>query len=457
MDTRRKARLLLLLLSVSLPVRQLDAAQPVLPPPKPAADESRFGANIARTMNDLVASTPERKAPVRVLLYGQSIITPSIGDLIKKTYTNADVTVVNRHIGGFQAPRLMKTARHDLYPFYPDLLIFHVYNEGTNHGELEDIIAKTRRLTTAEIMIMTHHISHNDKIHEADSQLIRDLAAKYDCELVDIEPEWKAYLADNQLDRKALLQDIVHPNPAGQKLREALMWRHFRYNAAFANPHAAWIKTLPVQPAATGAIKMSFTGNRVDLVPEPTDKPLGTARILVDGAPPSANTNAYAVTRTSTAPGVWWPAILTVGCQGSPQVEDWTLRFTSISTNPAAKRDAVAFEVTGSQTGPDGSYSGGKTFVSKSGRVVIDPNDLMVQDTQAYTKKPWPLETTITWSVVPLFQDVYAPKRIMDSTRLNATTVVQGIANGPHTLEIIPNGDGAVPIKAIRVYQPPLQ
>lgn len=44
-----------------------------------------------------------------------------------------------------------------------------------------------------------------------------------------------------------------------------------------------------------------------------------------------------------------------------------------------------------------------------------------------------------------------------DPTRLDFITVVQLIENGPHTIEIIPNGDGAVPVKAIRVFQPPLR
>jgi hypothetical protein len=35
--------------------------------------------------------------------------------------------------------------------------------------------------------------------------------------------------------------------------------------------------------------------------------------------------------------------------------------------------------------------------------------------------------------------------------------LAQGLTNGPHTLEIIPNGDGPVPVAAFKVYKPPLQ
>ena len=49
-----------------------------------------------------------------------------------------------------------------------------------------------------------------------------------------------------------------------------------------------------------------------------------------------------------------------------------------------------------------------------------------------------------------MFQDTYSPKQ-------DRPTVVQLIENGPHTLEIIPNGDGVVPVNAIRVFQLAIQ
>ncbi len=35
-------------------------------------------------------------------------------------------------------------------------------------------------------------------------------------------------------------------------------------------------------------------------------------------------------------------------------------------------------------------------------------------------------------------------------------TLVQGLDNGPHTIEIIPKGDDNVPVKALVVHRPPL-
>ena len=426
-----------------------------IPPPKPAADESAFGAKIARTMTDLATSTPEQRRPVRVLFYGQSITAQAwafaISERLKKEYPNADLSIENRAIGGFGAERLIKTAESDLYPFYPDLVIFHVYGGGD--GELEAIIANIRKLTTAEIVLTTHHIDAGNAggqaANDKTSQLIRDLAVKYDCELVEVREEWRQYLAENQLQPQDLLRDGVHLNDKGCQLMDALVWRHLRYNKNFPNPHADEIKTIPVQAAADGSFKEAFTGNRVDLVPVATDKPHGTARVLVDGQPPSANPKAYAPTRASLArPGneVWWPGVYKVRFQNPPLLENWVLKFTEVSDD--AKQ--FKYEVTGSKTGPDGSGTSEAMFISNSGRVVIDPKDFGIEFARTITKKPCPPGFEIKWSVEPMFQDTYRPKRV------RPTMVVQLIENGPHTLEIIPNEDGVSPVKAIRVFQPAL-
>jgi hypothetical protein len=34
--------------------------------------------------------------------------------------------------------------------------------------------------------------------------------------------------------------------------------------------------------------------------------------------------------------------------------------------------------------------------------------------------------------------------------------LAQGLSNAQHTVTLVPNGDGALPVKAFRVYRPPL-
>lgn len=424
-----------------------------IPPVLPAPDESHFGEKISRTMTDLATSTPEDRKKVRVLFYGQSITaqawSQAIGRRLKKEYPNADLTIENRAIGGFMAERLVKTAEQDLYPYYPDLVIFHVY--GGLKGELETIISNIRRRTTAEIVLATHHVSHpgNESAqveHEQTSQLIRDLAAKYDCELVEVREEWKKYLADNHLQVPDLLQDTVHLNPKGCALMEALIWRHLRYSPAFSNPHADWIKTVPVT-VVDGKIKIDFTGNRIDALGDRVASSTATASVLIDGRAPSQNPLTLTCTRPSKAYEVWWPALYTMGHKTPLQVESWTLKLSDFGENGAQFK----YTLTGSKTGPDGFGDSTHAFISNSGRVVIEPSDFGIQSAWSYSKKPCPEGFEIRWSVISQAADIYIPNE------KGFVTLAQGIENGLHTLEIIPNDNKPVAIRALKIYTPPLK
>src|SRR5208283_3669340 len=101
------------------------------PAPAPLKDDAELGANIQRTMTLLATSTPEHRNKVRIVFYGQSITeqdwSKRVADDLRQRFPNADLDIQNRAIGGFAAQILIRPAEHDLYPFYPDLLIFHVY------------------------------------------------------------------------------------------------------------------------------------------------------------------------------------------------------------------------------------------------------------------------------------------------------------------------------------------
>jgi hypothetical protein len=53
-----------------------------------------------------------------------------------------------------------------------------------------------------------------------------------------------------------------------------------------------------------------------------------------------------------------------------------------------------------------------------------------------------------------MFTDTYRPEKIEDPAKEYATTVIQGITNSAHTLELI-SDEPEPPIKAIRIYRPP--
>ncbi len=102
-----------------------------------------FGSRLQRTLTLLASSSEAQPNKVRILFYGQSIVAgldaTAMVDQLRVFYPYAQIEFENRAIGGFQAPNLVRTAVHDLYPYYPDLLIFHVYG-GEETGELERII-----------------------------------------------------------------------------------------------------------------------------------------------------------------------------------------------------------------------------------------------------------------------------------------------------------------------------
>jgi len=479
--------------------------QKILPAPAPAENEELFGARIQRTMTLLATSNPWRRFPVRILLYGQSIVaggwSKTLEADLRERFPQADITFVNRAIGGFEAHVLVRTAVHDLYPFYPDLVIFHVYG-GEKTGELERIVSNIRRYTTAEIMLFTHQAPLPNSHFDSSSDFMRRLAQKYNCELVEVREEWRRYLADNDLKPEVLLGGPrdVHPNADGQRLLAALVARHFRYNTIFPGGWTDTVRTYeakrlvdegaddeivftgePWRRAAGGrngqrasaavvgespdsALKLTFVGNRVDVIAGSCKGKIGTARVRIDGQPPSKDPRLYAITRPSTIQGTWWPGVRRISHEKPLLIEDWTLRITEI--NDAC--DEFTYEVSGSKTGPDGTGTSKEKFVSKSGRVVIEPRDFVFMHARRVLRARTKPGSEITWKVKPMFVDVFAPPAPPDPSgeearnrastgAVHRTTLAQGLTNGAHTLEIIPNGDGAVPIRSIEVHRPPLR
>jgi hypothetical protein len=58
---------------------------------------------------------------------------------------------------------------------------------------------------------------------------------------------------------------------------------------------------------------------------------------------------------------------------------------------------------------------------------------------------------------MPMFNDVYRAPRVPDPSRENSVTLALGLSNGKHTLEMVAKGKTPPPIRAIRVYRPPVR
>ncbi|MEI6072184.1 MAG: hypothetical protein WCS31_10360 [Verrucomicrobiae bacterium] len=478
------------------------------PPEEPRSE--LFGARLQRTMALLETSVPSKRNKVKILFYGQSTVAGDWVHIIVRTlrerYPNAVIEVENRAIGGHEAPVLARCAAQDLYPYYPDLVVFNVYG-GMGTGELERIFYNIRKYTTAEILTFPHHLClSTDPGRDAESANFKLMAQKYDCEFANIREEWGRFLETHHLKRSDLLADGIHRNARGDLLLATLLLRHFKFNTldrggwcnqihdyearcffeesqdeiAFAGAswsvsggvagataeeakeamkagEIIWQKCARqgsgvVGSAAGDRLTLEFHGNRIDVVlpPDAAGK-LGTAKVLIDGKAPSSFPGVHVATRPSLDFVKSRPAIkrITLGANAIP--ESWVFRVTAVGETT----DRFSYELIGRVTGPDGKGDSEKPFVSTSGRIRLLPGDL----SPFYGKRPRTdamIGFEVKWEVNALCQDVWRPEPTSDPSLENSSVLAQGLPNGRHTLELKLNGDGPVPLKLIRSYSPQL-
>jgi hypothetical protein len=452
-----------------------EAAEKTYPPPTPAKDTSGYGAKIPRTMALLATSTPEHRNHVRILVYGQSISAQEWSYAVERDlrarFPNADIEFANRSIGGFASQWLVRSAEQDLYPFYPDLMIFHVFGA---HNTYEDIIANTRKRTTAEIAICTDHLAASEMPNAAGAYedqgwtqfmmtFVPTVAEKYGCEIIDIRGAWKTYVMTNGIQPQALLKDGIHLNDWGNFLYAEIVKRQLVHNPDVpANNWRDLVKTYEVGRDIQwkhGRLTLDFEGNRVDAIAAVSTGGVARTTVRIDGQPPSAFDECFAFTCPSQGCGTWQPGIKRVSSKTLRIAEEWTARVTAFDP----KTKVFEFEVTGSRTGQDGKGASDRTFVSDSGRVVIEA-DVRLPNLKPDTDWRMPGENDsgvvpvgfeVKWKCVPMFVATYEAPRIQVPTREVATTLVQGLCNGRHTLELKAEDGGAAPVRALRVYRPP--
>ena len=454
--------------------------QPAAKFPNPSKVEisDELGRGVQRTLKSLTDSQPENKRTVRILFYGQSITEQSwsktVGDSLRQRFPNANLVIENRAIGGFSSNLLVQTSEADLYPFYPDLMIFYVYGR---HDNYEDIIRSTRQRTTSQILLQTDHLNGDAKIEEETDPaklsmgqwnswfpnvFIPGIAEKYQTGMVQQRSLWKLYARENHLEPRSLTADGVHLNDRGNFLMASLVDAYLVRRPTDDEPAVEQqIRDYPIGPSLAwkdDSLTLPFTGNKIDIIAQPGAT--GSARVLIDGRKPSEYPELYTATRSSSFPGTGWPVFSKVLHESPAVLETWTAVVTEIS--PDFKQ--FKFSVEGTVTGKDGSGESGKRFVSNSGRVVIEPEawniayscELLRNGTRnSGTPFTPPDRVTATWQVIPLFVDEYHAPEISDPTSETLVTLAQGLPNGPHELKLLSTEPPA--IKALRVYQPPLK
>ena len=125
-----------------------------------AQEATLVGAGISTSLHKMATSTPNDSHQVKVLFFGQSITAQDwwleVKSHLEETYPNTDFVFKNSAIGGFEARLLKHTLDFLVYPFYPDLIIFHDYG---SEEDYEYIIQQIAQHTTAEIAIQNDHVS----------------------------------------------------------------------------------------------------------------------------------------------------------------------------------------------------------------------------------------------------------------------------------------------------------
>ena len=422
-------------------------------------------ALLQRSLALLEGSTPTNRRTVRILFYGQSITQQAwwkeVERYLRTTYPNADVIIENRAIGGHSSQLLVKTAEADLYPFQPDLLIFHVYG---SHIDYEKIIQRVRERTCADILLQTDHITTDESLAEEtdpakltpkqwdawmNHAFLPATAAKYGACRADIHERWKDYLKLNHLKASDLLKDGVHLNAHGEWLMAELLKAYLAPLSSepkYDPMNDQRVRTI-IPPISAGQehLRLEFKGSRVDLIFKQTGH--AKVNVKVDGKPPSTIPELYGFTRTSAFPNSDWPVLLQVASTASLDAETWSLKIGHAS----ADGKLCQFTLSGSATGEDGMGSSTNHFVSKSRCVVIEPDDWNLGFCIAVFKRPLPDNFTVTWSSVLRGTDTAQPPETTRGIERSAR-LAQGLTNGHHVLEL--EGDLQDAIKAVRIYCP---
>ena len=459
-----------------------------IPALKPAEHEEFFGGRLNHVMG-LLESGAVTHRPVRIVFYGQSITAQEWTNMLvarlRERYPRTQIIAENHALGGWGIYLLVRAMRHDILRVQPDLICLHAYTGSSD--EWERSIQTLRKETCADIMIRTAHVAgYNDKsmdtVVDDETLMLRGLAQKYSVELVEARREWIDFLQGNKIAVKDMLIDPIHLNHKGCSLMAQLYERHLRFNPLYPSawPNRVryysanrplderrydeitlegkgWKSAGGVAQYIGGAdckLKLKFKGNRVDLI---LGSDLAGASVLIDGKAPS-QLNLYHGLRPFQRTGAMViPASLVQYFTGpNMQLETWELAYKDIS--PDGKK--FRFSLRGSVTGEDGEGTNTEEFVSKSGRIAIQPNDWLAawHYPPDAAKSPAPVAV---WQIVPDFRDHVQSGPVPKDWPQNQPyrqyiTVADGLPPGEHELTVIPDGKASFSIQGVDAYNPPM-
>lgn len=192
-------------------------------------------------------------------------------------------------------------------------------------------------------------------------------------------------------------------------------------------------------------MKVSFTGNRIDLIGRKAPDG-GTVKVLVDGIPGEQPPVFLMNSIMPNKKHLWRsPHAVELGSSLVPQ--KWTITMTS---------DVGDYRVEGSVAGLDGTGNLAKPFFGRTGQIGIDPKFWRQGRVE---KKGQPVEYGVATGDFFTF-DVYRSALGELSFKADQPTaivepLVRNLPNRQHTVELITTGDGHVVIEALYVFEPP--
>lgn len=433
--------------------------------------------HIQRTLQKAAEGTPEKPAVVRLMFYGQSITygswTNMLTDELRQKYPNAIFQVVNAAMGSAESNWLINTAEHDLYYYYPDLVIIHTYGSTQTFAK---IIEKLRFTTTADILMWTSHPSYAKQQDGSMAptpmlerlKALKDIAMTYKTGLVDIRKHWDQHCKEKGTNGAELMGDAVHPNTDGNKLFAKIFAEYLTFNPSIKPSGVSgeiYTPDATVQP--DGAITVDFEGNYLTC-----QSPEGTypvpVKLFLDGKPVEQCPELYHIQRPDGFI-TERPALLTVGKKGLLREENWTINFLEDS-EPKGKR--VHFRLTGSLSGFQGEGWSDQDFTSSNGALFFGKdkwiNTFMFIYWPKQLENTYPAKCKITFQSFPTFPNtIPATNQLRFNRHVRffgerndnkmPTVLIQGVDNAKHSLKIIPEADAKLPRLTFTAHKPPQQ
>jgi len=456
--------LLALLLPVSLPAqekRNLTTDEPRAPKGKPdgAADYiakagPNDGQHLALTMHKLENGiSPPR--PFLIWAIGSSYTNMLGGgeawkEEIPERFPKAPPIEYKKMVGNACPWQYARGwLRHLVIPEQPDLVI--TYTNG-NPADLEKLIVEVRQHSTADIIVPSLHWRERDQelwgksenAMDQDVAAVREVCRKHAVEFIESRRDWAAYLTENKLPIPALLKDAVHQSDYGARIINSNILAHLRRPETFSYKPESRERRITAPPAKDGVIKLSFTGNRIDLIGKKSPKG-GSARIWIDDKP-ADQLDAFLMSYIQpgaknhkegkgAVPRDQAPHAVTLGKNVVPQT--WTLVISS---------DTGDYELTGSVTGPDGKGNAFKPFTSTSGQIIIEPELWRrAERNRVGDRFTWDVRRAGTGEVS--FRGA--------AGEIFVVRLAQSLTNTEHTLKLVPTGE--ISIEGFDVFEPPMK